>query len=63
VAHATHLGGLLAGYLYLTRGRGGLLAELKYRWLKWKMARMRRRFDVVQGGRRRGNGNGSPRYH
>jgi membrane associated rhomboid family serine protease len=52
VAHATHLGGLLAGYLYLTRGRGGLWGEIKYRWLKWKMARMRRRFDVVQGGRR-----------
>ena len=54
VAHATHLGGLAAGYLYLTKGRGGLLGELKYRWLKWKMARMRRRFDVVQGGRKRG---------
>jgi membrane associated rhomboid family serine protease len=54
VAHATHLGGLLAGYLYLTRGRGGLLAEFKYRWLKWKMSRMRRRFDVVKGGRRGG---------
>jgi membrane associated rhomboid family serine protease len=51
VAHATHLGGLLAGYLYLTRGRGGISGEIKYRWLKWKMARMRRRFDVVQGGR------------
>jgi membrane associated rhomboid family serine protease len=55
VAHATHLGGLVAGYLYLTRGRGGLLPELKYRWLKWRMARMRRRFDILQGGRRRGN--------
>lgn len=54
VAHATHLGGFVAGYLYLTRGRGGLWGEIKYRWLKWKMARMRRRFDVVQGGRKRG---------
>jgi membrane associated rhomboid family serine protease len=54
VAHATHLGGLVAGYLYLTRGRGGLSGELKYRWLKWKMGRMRRRFDVVQGGRPKG---------
>jgi membrane associated rhomboid family serine protease len=58
VAHATHLGGLLVGYFYLTRGRGGLLGEIKYRWLKWKMARMRRRFDIVQGG-----GGGGPRVH
>jgi membrane associated rhomboid family serine protease len=58
VAHVTHLGGLLAGYLYMTSGRGGLGAELKYRYLKWKMARMRRKFDVVQGGRRPGSGGG-----
>lgn len=60
VAHLAHLGGLVVGYLYLTRGRGGPMAELKYRWLKWRMARMRRRFDVVEGGRR----NDDPRrYH
>jgi membrane associated rhomboid family serine protease len=53
VAHATHLGGLLAGYIYLKSGRGGLMAELKYRWVKWKMNRLRRRFDVHQGGRDR----------
>lgn len=51
IAHAAHLGGLVVGYLYLTWGRGGPLAELKYRYLKWKMARMRKRFDVHQGGR------------
>lgn len=51
VAHVAHLGGLLAGYLYLTAGRGGPAAEIKYRYLRWKMARMRRRFDVHQGGR------------
>jgi membrane associated rhomboid family serine protease len=55
VAHATHLGGFAAAYLYLTRGRGGLSGEIKYRWLKWKMGRLRRRFDVVQGGRRGGS--------
>ena len=27
------------------------MAELKYRYLKWKIARMRRKFDVVNGGR------------
>ncbi len=53
VAHATHLGGLLAGYIYLKSGRGGLMAEVKYRWVKWKMNRLRRRFDVHQGGRDR----------
>ena len=56
VAHAAHLGGLVVGYLYLTMGRGGPLAELKYRYLKWRMARMRRRFDVHQGGRGGWNG-------
>jgi membrane associated rhomboid family serine protease len=50
VAHAAHLGGLVVGYLYLTAGRGGPLAEIKYRWLKWRMARMRRKFDVIPGG-------------
>jgi hypothetical protein len=35
-----------------TGGRGGgLVAEIKYRWVKWKMNRMRRRFDVHTGGR------------
>jgi membrane associated rhomboid family serine protease len=53
IAHATHLGGLIAGYIYLKSGRGGLMAEIKYRWVKWKMNRMRRRFDVHTGGRNR----------
>ncbi len=54
VAHVTHLGGLLFGYLYLVSGRGGLSAELKYRYLKWRMARARRRFEVMPGGKRPG---------
>jgi membrane associated rhomboid family serine protease len=58
IAHATHLGGLVVGFIYLKSygkgGRGGgLLAELKYRWVKWKMNRMRARFDVHSGGRDR----------
>lgn len=52
VAHVTHLGGMIFGYLYLIGGRGGLTAEIKYRYLKWKMARTRRRFEVVSGGKR-----------
>ena len=51
VAATTHLGGLLVGYIYLQGGRGGLTAEIKYRYLKWKMNRMRRKFDVYSGGR------------
>jgi membrane associated rhomboid family serine protease len=51
VAHAAHLGGLIVGYLYLKNGRGGMTAEIKYRYLKWKMNRLRRKFDVYSGGR------------
>ena len=51
VAHAAHLGGMIFGYLYLRGGRGGLTAEIKYRYLKWKMNRLRRKFDVHTGGR------------
>jgi membrane associated rhomboid family serine protease len=51
VAHGAHLGGLLFGYLFLRNRRGGLTAEIKYRYLKWKMNRLRRKFDVHSGGR------------
>jgi membrane associated rhomboid family serine protease len=51
VSAITHLGGLAIGYLFLQSGRGGLTAEIKYRYLKWKMNRMRRKFDVYAGGR------------
>ncbi len=53
VANATHLGGLIVGYLYLKGGRVRVdpIAEIKYRYLKWKINRMRRKFDVYSGGR------------
>ncbi len=51
VAHAAHLGGMAFGYLYLKGGGGGLSAEIKYRYVKWKMNRLRRKFDVYSGGR------------
>jgi membrane associated rhomboid family serine protease len=51
VAHTTHLGGLVAGYLFLKGGRIHLLSEIKYRYLKWRINRMRRKFDVYSGGR------------
>jgi membrane associated rhomboid family serine protease len=51
VAGATHLGGLAVAYGYLKRGRSHPLAELKYRYLKWKINRVRKKFDVYSGGR------------
>jgi membrane associated rhomboid family serine protease len=54
VSHTAHLGGLVVGYLYLRGGRLSklnLLAELKYRYLRWKIGRMRKKFDVYSGGR------------
>lgn len=51
VANATHLGGLVVGYFYLKRGRMHLVSELKYRYLKWKINRVRKKFDVYSGGR------------
>ena len=61
IAHVAHLGGLIVGYVYLKRsggkgladfGRFGVMAEIKYRYLRWKMSRLRRKFDVYPG---RGN--------
>jgi membrane associated rhomboid family serine protease len=51
IAHTTHLGGLVAGYLYLKGTRVNLISELQYRMLKWRINRMRRKFDVYSGGR------------
>ena len=86
VAHIAHLGGLAVGFLYLRMrgvaagriggggrmrlGRIGVIADIKYRYVKWKMARLRKRFDVYQGrgGRDwddypRGGGNWNDRVH
>jgi membrane associated rhomboid family serine protease len=52
IAHWTHLGGLIAAYLYLKGGtRTNLITELRYRLVKWRINRSRRRFDVYSGGR------------
>jgi membrane associated rhomboid family serine protease len=50
-AHTAHLAGLIVGYLYLKGARINLLSELQYRFLKWRINRMRRKFDVYSGGR------------
>jgi rhomboid family protein len=51
VANATHLGGLLVAYVFLKSARVHPLSELKYRYLKWKINRVRKKFDVYSGGR------------
>src|SRR5262249_2863579 len=51
VANATHLGGLVVAYVFLKGARMDPLAELKYRYLKWKINRVRKKFDVYSGGR------------
>ena len=51
IANATHLGGLLVAYLYLKSARMDPLGELKYRYLRWKINRGRKKFDVYSGGR------------
>jgi membrane associated rhomboid family serine protease len=55
VAEATHLSGLLIGWIYLN-GPKNLQLDLQYRLTKWRMDRMRKRFSVHKGGRD-GNGN------
>ena len=50
IAAVAHLGGMLIGWLYL-KGPTNLRLELNYRLTKWRMERMRKKFDVHKGGR------------
>ena len=50
VANVAHLGGLVVGFLYL-KGPGNIRLEWRYRLTKWRMERMRRRFNLHKGGR------------
>lgn len=50
VSNIAHLGGFVIGWLYL-KGPRDLGAEFRYRMTKWRMERLRRRFDVHKGGR------------
>ena len=52
VAHLTHLGGLIAGYLMLRGVRFSPANEVRYRYLRWKMDRARKKFGVYSGGRK-----------
>ena len=52
IAHITHLGGLVAGFVML-RGRHLSPAnEVRYRYLRWKMDRARKKFGVYSGGKK-----------
>jgi membrane associated rhomboid family serine protease len=51
IANATHLGGIVVGYLLLRGARMDPIGEMKYRYLRWKMGRGRRKFEVYTGGR------------
>ena len=44
VAHTAHLGGLVTGYFYLKGKRINVFSELQYRYLKWRINRMRRKY-------------------
>src|SRR5947209_1549579 len=52
-ANATHLSGLLVAYLFLKSPGMNLnpWSEVRYRYLKWKINRVRKKFDVYSGGR------------
>lgn len=51
IASITHLSGLVVGYLMLKGARVDPIGELRYRYLRWKMGRGRRKFEVYSGGR------------
>lgn len=50
VANVAHLGGLIFGFIYL-KGPRNLQLNLRYYLTRWRMERMRRRFNVHKGGR------------
>lgn len=58
IANMTHLGGLVVGYLMLKGAKLHPLSEAKYWYLRWKMHRVRKRFDVYEGGRGDGRRSG-----
>jgi membrane associated rhomboid family serine protease len=51
VANSAHLGGLVVGYVYLRFWPAHPLDAMKYRYVKFRMNRLRRKFDVHAGGR------------
>jgi membrane associated rhomboid family serine protease len=62
VAEATHLAGFVIGWIYL-KGPKNLRLDLQYRLTRWRMDRMRKRFNVHKGGRGNGRGGWDGRVH
>lgn len=52
IAHITHLGGLVAGFIMLRGHRLSPANEVRYRYLRWKMDRARKKFGVYSGGKK-----------
>lgn len=50
VASVAHLGGLVVGWLYL-KGPRNIPAEIRRQIARWRMNRLRRRFNIHKGGR------------
>jgi membrane associated rhomboid family serine protease len=50
VAEATHLAGFVIGWLYL-KGFSRLRLDFSYRLARWRMERVRRKFNVHKGGK------------
>lgn len=62
VASIAHLGGMLAGWLFL-QGPGGMIMEMRRHLARRKMERLRKRFDIHSGGRDYWGDGGSGRVH
>jgi membrane associated rhomboid family serine protease len=56
VAHFAHLGGLVVGYLYL-KGPRGMRFSVQSAMTRWRFARLKKKFQVHDGGR---SGRGGP---
>jgi membrane associated rhomboid family serine protease len=52
IAHITHLGGLVAGFVMLRGRQLSPANEVRYRYLRWKMDRARKKFGVYSGGKK-----------
>jgi membrane associated rhomboid family serine protease len=51
IAHITHLGGLVGGYLILRGRHFHPVDDARYWYLRWKMDRAKKKFGVHTGGR------------
>ncbi len=51
IAHLAHLGGMIFGFIYLRGGR--VFSDFRWRYDRWRRARLRRKFDVYYNERRR----------